>query len=92
MTSDAAKVLVARSQSKVVALLALGAVSIFLTYLGLSAFDTSLPMIGLRQLRWPPRDLAAFFLFLAAVSFGTTVWQAGRRLNQNVDVVVRCHS
>ena len=87
MTSDAAKVLVARSQSKVVVLLALGAVSIVLTYVGLSAFDTSLPMIGLRQLRWPPRDLAAFFLFLAAVSFGTTVWQLWRRLKQSVDVV-----
>jgi len=87
MTPEAATVLVARSQSKIVALLALGAVSIFLAYVGLSAFDTSLPMIGLRQLRWPPRDLAAFFLFLAAVSFGTTVWQLWRRLKQNVDVV-----
>jgi hypothetical protein len=87
MTPDAATVLVARSRPKVVVLLALGAVSTVLTYVGLSAFDTSLPMIGLRQLRWPPRDLAAFFLFLAAVSFGTTVWQAWRRLNQNVDVV-----
>jgi len=87
MTPEAATVLVARSRPKVAALLALGAVSIFLAYVGLSAFDTSLPMIGLRQLRWPPRDLAAFFLFLAAVSFGTTVWQLWRRLKQNVDVV-----
>jgi hypothetical protein len=87
MTPDAATVLVARSRPKVVLLLALGAVSIVLTYVGLSAFETTLPMIGLRQLRWPPRDLAAFFLFLAAVCFGTTVWQVWRRLNQNVDVV-----
>jgi hypothetical protein len=87
MTPDATTVLVARSRSKAVVLLALGAVSIVLTYVGLSAFDTSLPIIGLRQLRWPPRDLAAFFLFLAAVSFGTTVWQVWRRLNQSVDVV-----
>jgi len=87
MAPEATTAFVARSRPNVVVLLALGAVSIVLTYVGLSAFDTSLPMIGLRQLRWPPRDLAAFFLFLAAVCFGTPVWQVWRRLNQSVDVV-----
>jgi hypothetical protein len=62
MTPDAATVLVARSRPKVVALLALGAVTIFLTYLGLSAFDTSLPMIGPRRLGRPAKDLAVLCL------------------------------
>jgi hypothetical protein len=87
MTPDAATVLVARSQPKVVALLAVGAVTIFLTYLGLSAFDTSLPMIGPRRLGRPAKDLAVLFLVIAAVSLATTVWQIWRRLIPNVDVI-----
>jgi uncharacterized membrane protein len=87
MTPDAATVLVARSRPKVVALLALGAVTIFLTYLGLSAFDTSLPMIGPRRLGRPAKDLAVLFLVIAAVSLATTVWQIWRRLIPNVDVI-----
>jgi len=87
MAPEATTAFVAHSQPKVVVLLALGAVSIVLTYVGLSAFDTTLPMIVPRRLGWPPRDLAVLFLVLAAVSFGTTVWQVWRRLKQNVDVV-----
>ena len=87
MTPDAATVLVARSRPKVVALLALGAVTIFLTYLGLSAFDTSLPMIGPRRLGRPAKDLAVLFLVIAATSLALTVWQIWRRFVPNVDVI-----
>ena len=87
MTPEATTPFVARSQPKVVALLAVGAVTIFLTYLGLSAFDTSLPMIGPRRLGRPAKDLAVLFLVIAVTSLVVTVWQIRRRFIPNVDVI-----
>ena len=87
MAPEATTPFVARSRPKVVALLAVGAVTIFLTYLGLSAFDTSLPMIGPRRLGRPAKDLAVLFLVIAATSLVVTVWQIRRRFIPNVDVI-----
>jgi hypothetical protein len=89
MTPEAGTALIARSQPKVAELLVLAAVTIFLAYVGLSAFDPSLPMvIGPRRLGRLPQGLGIVFLVLAAVSLAATVWQIRRRLNPNVDVVV----
>jgi hypothetical protein len=61
MAPEATTAFVARSRPKVVELLVLGAVTIFLAYSGLSAFDTSLPVIGLFQLGRPPQGLGHSF-------------------------------
>jgi hypothetical protein len=88
MTPDAATVFTARSQPKMVGLVALVAVTIFITYMGLSAFETILPPVA-----WPsrlerlPPIVGIVFLALAAVSLAATVWQVRRRLNPYVDVV-----
>ena len=87
MTPDAATVLIARSQPNVVLLLVLAAASIGLAYVGLTAFDTGVRMIGPYRLGRPPRDFAVFLLFLAAVMFAVAVWQTRRRLVPNVDVI-----
>jgi hypothetical protein len=87
MAPEATTAFVARSRPKVVELLVLGAVTIFLAYSGLSAFDTSLPVIGLFQLGRPPQGLGILFVVVAAVSFAATMWQVRRRLNPNDDVV-----
>jgi len=89
MTPEAGTAFIARSQPKVAELVVLAAVTIFLAYVGLSAFDPSLPMvIGSRRLGRPPQGLGIVFLVLAAVSLAITVWQIRRRLNPSVDVVV----
>jgi hypothetical protein len=89
MTPEAGTALIARSQPKIVVLVVLAAVTIFLAYVGLSAFDTSLPMvIGSRQLERLPQGIGIVFVIMAAVSLAATVWQIRRRLNPSVDVVV----
>jgi hypothetical protein len=87
MKPDAATVLIARSQPNVAVLLMLGAASVGVAYVGLMAFDTGVRMIGPYRIGRPPQDLAAFFLFLAAVMFGVALWQVRRLLVPNVDVV-----
>ena len=87
MTPDAATVLIARSQPNIVMLLALGVASVGLAYVGLMAFDMGVRTIGPYRLGRPPRELAVFFLILAAVMFAITAWQIRRRLVPNVDVV-----
>src|SRR5215470_12574312 len=87
MTPDAATVLIARSQPKTVALLALGAVSIIFAYVGLIAFDMSLRKIGPYELGRPRQDFAILLFVLAAVMCAAAVWQIWRRLAPNIDVV-----
>jgi hypothetical protein len=87
MATEADAALIARSQPKVVVILALAAVAIFLAYVGLSAFDRGLPLIGSRRLGRPSQELGVFFLFLASTSLAVTLWQIRRRLIPNVDVV-----
>jgi hypothetical protein len=77
----------ARSHPSVVALLVLGAATVFFLYVGLSAFDRSLPVVGPRRLARPSQDVGIFLLVLAAISLAATVWQIRRRLVSNVDVV-----
>lgn len=87
MTADAATVLIARSQPKTVALLALGAASIIFAYVGLIAFDMSLRKIGPYELGRPRQDFAILLFVLAAVMCAAAVWQIWRRLVPNIDVV-----
>lgn len=87
MTPEAGTALIARSQPPVVALLILGAITLFLAYVGLSAFDTSLPVIGPRRLGRPLQGIGILFFVLAALSLAATVWQLRRRLNPSVDVI-----
>jgi hypothetical protein len=87
MTPEAGTALVARSQPPIAALLALGTITLFLTYVGLTAFDTSLPVIGPRRLGRPAHVIGILFFACAALSFTATVWQLRRRLNPNVDVI-----
>jgi hypothetical protein len=87
MTPEADTALIARSQPKMVALLVIGAITLFFAYVGLSAFDTGLPVIGPRRLGRPPQGLGAVFFIAATVSLAATVWQFRRRLNPNVDVI-----
>jgi hypothetical protein len=88
MTPDAAMVFTARSRPKVGELAALVAVTIFITYIGLSAFETILPPVA-----WPsrlerlPPIVGIVFLALAAVSLAATVRQVRRRVNPHVYVV-----
>jgi hypothetical protein len=70
-----------------VELLLLGALTIFLAYAGLSAFNTSLPVLDLFRIGRPPQGLGMLFVVAAAVSLAATMWQVRRRLNPNVDVV-----
>ena len=87
MTPEVGTALVARSQPPVVALLILGAITLFFAYVGLSAFDTSLPVIGPRRLGRPAQGIGILFFVLAALSLAATVWQLRRRLNPSVDVI-----
>jgi len=88
MTPEAGTALIARSQPPIVALLVLGAITLFFAYVGLSAFDTSLPVIGPRRLGRPSHGIGILFFALAALSLAATVWQLRRRLNPGVDVIV----
>jgi hypothetical protein len=87
MTPGVGTALIARSQPPVVAQLILGAITLFFAYVGLSAFDTSLPVIGPRRLGRPPQGIGIVFLLCAALSLAGTVWQLRRRLNPSVDVI-----
>ena len=87
MTSEATTPFVARSQPPIAALLVLGAITLFFAYVGMTAFDTSLPVIGPRRLGRPPQGIGIAFFVLAALSLAATVWQLRRRFNPNVDVI-----
>jgi len=87
MTSEATTPFVARSQPPIAALLVLGAITLFFAYVGMTAFDTSLPVIGPRRLGRPPQGMGIAFFVLAALSLAATVWQLRRRFNPNVDVI-----
>jgi membrane protein implicated in regulation of membrane protease activity len=88
MTPEATTAFVAHSQPKVVILLAMGVATIYFAYMGLSAFDTSVPVIGLFRLGRPPQALGIVFVILAALSLAATVWQIRRRFSPNADVVM----
>ena len=87
MTPETGRALVARSQPPIVALVILGAITIFFGYVGLSAFDTSLPVIGPRRLGRPSQGIGIMFFVFAALSLAATAWQLRRRLNPSVDVI-----
>jgi hypothetical protein len=88
MIPEAGTALIARSQPPIAALLVLGAITLFFAYVGVTAFDTSLPVIGPRRLGRPSQGIGILFFALAALSLAATVWQLRRRLNPNVDVIV----
>jgi hypothetical protein len=87
MTPETGTALVARSQPPIVALVILGAITVFFAYVGLSAFDTSLPVIGPRRLGRPSQGIGIMFFVFAALSLAATAWQLRRRLNPSVDVI-----
>jgi hypothetical protein len=88
MTPDAAAMFVARSRPRMVELVALVAITLFITYIGLSAFQTLLPSVA-----WPsrlerlPPIVGIVFLALAAVSLAATVRQVRRWLYPYIYVV-----